>query len=379
MHILRPFRKGFFMKRFSCGLLAAVMTVGLLTVPASAVEFSDVQGHWAQSAIEQVTDWELFAGNDKGEFMPDGTMTRGMFVTVMERTAKMLGVYQQPEQTASFVDVQPSDYFASGAAWAQANGLVKGVGDDRFAPDNPISREEMCVLMDRFLRTFTEYNLDPYLAVQNSFLDKDNIGDYAKQSVDLCVALGLIQGVSVEGGMAFQPKQPATRAAVAVILGRLVPVFKELPPLPEQPGGTEGGETGGQTGGGTGSGDQTKPDQSHTEEEKAEEAKVAEYLQIMMDNYNNSTYLPTTDQAVQSCMAILMEAISDALVQRQNGQFLDRGYIQTQYATQIDQLKTEYDKLTEDQLNQINNVIVRLGETEQIYFVMDYFGVSMGN
>lgn len=78
-------------------------------------------------------------------------------------------------------------------------------------------------------------------------------------------------------------------------------------------------------------------------------------------------------------MAILMEAISDALVQRQNGQFLDRTYIQTQYAPQINQLKTEYDKLTEDQRNQINNVIVRLGETEQIYFVMDYFGVSMGN
>lgn len=361
------------MKRLSCGLLAAAMTASLLSVPAAAVEFSDVQGHWAQSAIQQVTDWELFAGNDKGEFMPDETMTRGMFVTVMERTAKMLGVYQEPQQNASFSDVQPTDYFASGAAWAQANGLVKGVGDNRFAPNNPISREEMCVLMDRFLRTFTDYDLDPYLAVENTFLDKTDIGDYAKQSVDLCVALGIVQGASVEGGMAFQPKQPATRAAVAVILGRLMPVFKELPPVPEQPGGTEGGETGGATGGG-----ETKPDDGHTEEEKAEEAKVAEYLQIMLDNYRASSYLPTTDQAVQDCMAILMNAISDALVQRQNGQFLDRAYIQAQYDGQIRQLKAEYDKLTEDQLNQINNVIVRLGETEQIYFVMDYFGVSMG-
>lgn len=374
MHILRLFRKEFFMKRLSCGLLAAVMTASLLVVPASAVEFSDIQGHWAQSAIEQVTDWELFAGNDKGEFMPDETMTRGMFVTVMERTAKMLDVYQEPEQAASFVDVQATDYYASGAAWAQANGLVKGVGDNRFAPNNAISREEMCVLMDRFLRTFTDYDLDAYLTVQNTFLDKEDIGDYAKQSVDLCVALGLIQGVSVEGGMVFQPTQPATRAAVAVILGRLVPVFKELPPLPEQPGETEGGENGGSTGE-----DQTKPEDGYTEEEKAEEAKVAEYLQIMLDNYNNSSYLPTTDQQVQDCMSILMDAINDALVQRQKGQFLDRAYIQMQYADQIDQLKTEYDKLTEDQLNQINNVIVRLGDSEQIYFVMDYFGVSMGN
>lgn len=365
------------MKRLSCGLLAAVMTTSLLAAPAAAAEFSDVQGHWAQSAIQQVTDWELFAGNDKGQFMPDETMTRGMFVTVMERTAKMLGVYQAPQQTASFSDVQPNDYFASGAAWAQANGLVKGVGDNRFAPNNAISREEMCVLMDRFLRTFTDYDLDAYLTVENAFLDKEDIGDYAKQSVNLCVALGIVQGVSVEGGMAFQPKQPATRAAVAVILGRLVPVFQELPPVPEQPGGgNQGGETGGQPGGGTGG--ETNPDDGHTEEEKAEEAKVAEYLQIMLDNYNNSAYLPTTDQVVQDCMAILMGAISDAMVQRQNGQFLDRAYVQTQYAAEIQQLRVEYDKLTEDQLNQINNVIVRLGDSEQIYFVMDYFGVSMG-
>lgn len=361
------------MKRFSCGLLAVVMAAGLLTVPASAVEFSDVQGHWAQSAIQQVTDWELFTGNDKGEFMPDETMTRGMFVTVMERCAKMLDVYQQPEQTATFTDVQPSDYFASGASWAQANGLVTGVGGGRFAPNDPITREQMCVIMDRFLRTFTDYDLDAYLTVQNAFLDKKDIGDYAMQSVDLCVALGLIQGVSVEGGVVFQPVQPATRAAVAVILGRLVPVFKELPPVPEQPG-----EGGGTEGGGTEGGGQEPTDpEGPTDQEKADEAKMAEYLQIMLDNYNNSSYLPTTDQQVQDCMAILMGAISDALVQRQNGQFLDRAFVQEHYADQISQLHTEYDKLTEDQLNQINNVIVRLGDSEQIYFVMDYFGVSM--
>lgn len=370
------------MKRFSCGLLAAVLTAGLLAAPAAAVEFSDIQGHWAQSAIQQVTDWALFSGNDKGQFMPDETMTRGMFVTVMERAAKMLDVYQEPEETASFVDVQPGDYFASGAAWAQANGLVKGVGENRFAPNNPISRQEMCVLMDRFLRTFTDYDLDAYLTAENAFLDKADIADYAQQSVDLCVALGIVQGVSVEGGMAFQPTQPATRAAVAVILGRLMPVFQELPPLPEQSETPQEDNTGNNDGGNAGgeSGEQTPPEtQEPTDEEKAEEAQVAQYLQIILDSYNTSSYLPTTDQQVQDCMAILMGAIRDALVQRQNGQFLDRAYVQTQYAAQIRQLKTEYDKLTEDQLNQINNVIVRLAESEQIYFVMDYFGVSMGS
>ena len=119
--------------------------------------------------------------------------------------------------------------------------------------------------------------------------------------------------------------------------------------------------------------------QGPTQQEKEDEAKMASYLQIMLDNYRNSTYLPTTDQAVQDCMAILMDAISDALVQRRNGQFLDRTFIRENYADQIDQLKTEYGNLTEDQLNQINNAIVKLADSEQLYFVMDYFDVSLGD
>ena len=365
------------MKRFISSMLAASLVAGSVTIPAFAAEFTDIQDHWAKDAIQQVSDWKLFTGNENGEFMPDGTMTRGMFVTVMERGAKMLNVYQEPEQTVSFVDVQPSDYFASGVAWAQANGLVNGVGDNRFAPNNSISREEMCVLMDRFLRTFTDYDLDAYLVGGNKFLDGDKISDYAKNSVDLCVALGLIQGVPVEGGVEFQPKQSATRAAVAVILGRLVPVIDELPPVPEVPEEPEEPGEGGNTENPDNPDNPNPPVEGPTEQEKAEEAQVAQYLQIMLDNYRNSSYLPTTDKEVQDCMAILMNAISDALAQRQKGQFLDRAFIQKNYATQIEQLKAKYDQLTEDQLNQANNVIVRLGDTEQIYFVMDYFGISL--
>ena len=105
---------------------------------------------------------------------------------------------------------------------------------------------------------------------------------------------------------------------------------------------------------------------------------MAGYLQIMLDNYQSLTvdFLPTVDPQVQNCMAILMGCIRDALGQREKGQFLDRAYVQTRYAGEIQQLKTEYDGLTEEQLTQINNVIVRLASSEQIYFVMDYFGVE---
>ena len=355
------------MKRFACGLLTAALTAGLLTVPAAAKDFSDIQGHWGQSAIQQVTDWGLFSGTGENTFSPDLTMTRGMFVTVMAQTARMLQVYQEPAQNAGFEDVADADYYAVAAAWAKENGLVAGVDATHFGPNSPISREQMCVIMGQFLKKFTDYDLAAYQERENSFLDKAKIADYAKESVNLCVSLGLVSGVSVAGGVEFQPQMPATRAAVAVVLGHLVSVTEELPELPaepEQPGGGAGGGTG------------EVPGDEPTEEEKADEAKVAEYLQIMLDSYRTSSYLPTTEQVVQDTMKILMDCIQDAMDQRAKGQFLDRAYIQSRYASEIDRLRQAYDSLNEKQLNQLNNVVVRLAESEQIYFVMEYFGVE---
>lgn len=360
------------MKRFTCWLLTVALTVSLLALPASAVEFSDIQGHWAQTSMEQVAQWGLFSGNQNGEFLPNNTMTRGMFVAVMERTAKLLGVYQAPTNPVPFDDVKETDYFASASTWAREVGLVTGVGNNQLAPNTPISRQQMCAMMARFLEKCVGLDLSAYTGKGNTFLDQSSIASYALKSVEACVALGLIQGYSVSGGVEFRPQNSATRAAVAVVLERLVNVVQKQPGEVEQPGEV-------QQPGGAG-GEQTPPEsQEPTEQEKADEAKMAGYLQTMLDNYRNSTYLPTTDQAVQDCMAILMDAISDALAQRQNGQFLDRDFIREQYADEIDQLKTQYDQLTKDQLNQINNAIVKLGDTEEIYFVMDYFGVSIGN
>lgn len=367
------------MRRIITGVVTAALAVSLLALPASAVEFTDIQGHWGQTSMEQVAEWGLFTGTGNQQFSPDGTMTRGMFVTVMERTAKLLEVYKEPTGTATFTDVPADTWYTQAVVWANENHVVNGVGGDKFAPDDPVTREQMCVIMARFLENCVGMDLTAYKESEMTFLDQSEISDFAVESVKMCVALGLITGAPAEGGMKFQPQEPASRAAVAVVLERQVKVCQGEEP--EQPGGETGqpgGETGGQPGGGGEGGGQVPPVEEPSEEEKAEEAKVAEYLQIMLDAYHNSAYLPTTDKEVQDCMAILMNCIEDALAQREKGQFLDRAYVQERYADQISELQKAYDSLTEDQLNQINNVIVRLADSDQIYFVMDYFGVSMG-
>ncbi len=363
------------MRRIITGVVTAALAASLLTLPASAVEFTDIQGHWGQTSMEQVAQWGLFTGTGNQQFSPDGTMTRGMFVTVMERAAKHLDVYQQPANTAAFEDVSADIWYSQAVIWANENNVVNGVGGNKFAPDEPVTREQMCVIMARFLENCMGMDLSAYKEREMTFLDQSEISDFAVESVKVCVALGLIQGAPTAGGMEFQPQASATRAAVAVVLERLVNLNQEQP---EQPGETVPPTGGGETGGGEGGGQTPPVTQEPTEEEKADEAKVAEYLRIIVDNYHNSSYLLTTDKEVQDCMAILMNCIEDAMAQRDKGQFLNRDYIRERYADQIDQLRVAYDSLTENQRNQANNVIVRLADSEQIYFVMDYFGVSMG-
>ena len=372
------------MRRFTCGLLTAALTVGLLAAPASAAEFSDVEGHWGQAAIEQAVEWGLFAGNDQGEFLPDATMTRGMFVTVLERAAKLLQVYEAPVDAAPFDDVAETDYYAEGAAWARETGLVLGVGNNLLAPNDEITREQMCVMMARFLEKCAGMDLSSYEQTEYAFLDQDQISDFAVESVAVCAALGLIQGVPVEGGVEFQPLVSTDRASAAAVFGRMVdaaPQEPQVPEVPDQPGETEEPD---QPGGDGGGGQITPPPETEdpqepTEEEKADEATVAQYLQAMLNNYRNSTYLPTTEQPVKDCLGILMGAVSDALNQRQNGQFLDRAFVQETYAEEISQFLTAYGNLTENQISQIQNAVARLVEfdTDRLNFIMNYFGASM--
>lgn len=105
-------------------------------------------------------------------------MTRGMFVAVMERTAKLLGVYQAPANPVPFDDVKETDYFASASTWAEV-GLVTGVGDNQLAPNAPISRQQMCAMMARFLEKCVGMDLTSDQQQESSFLDQNTISSYA--------------------------------------------------------------------------------------------------------------------------------------------------------------------------------------------------------
>ena len=179
--------------------------------------FTDVKGpnHWTHEGIDFAIKHGLLRGMSATTFAPDTAMTRAMLVTVLWRYAG-----EPIEGTNSFADVPNETWYTDAVTWAAHNGVVAGVGNNKFDPDGKITREQMATILYRYAKnngidTSERANL-------NSFPDAEKISGYAKEAMQWAVAEELVNG-STEGGIAYlQPQGNATRAQVAAILMRFI-------------------------------------------------------------------------------------------------------------------------------------------------------------
>lgn len=112
------------------------------------IAFNDIDGHWGKDAIGFATSRGLFNGTTPTTFTPNGSMTRGMFVTVLGRMAKVdTGAYSG----ASFPDVNATAYYAPYIQWAADNGIVNGISRTSFAPEEAVTREQAATILARYL------------------------------------------------------------------------------------------------------------------------------------------------------------------------------------------------------------------------------------
>ena len=174
--------------------------------------FSDVPvGAWYEEAVAYVTENNLFKGVSETEFAPDSDMTRAMFAAVLYRL-------ENPTQAASkhsFEDVKDGEWYTDAISWAAENGVVKGMSDTIFAPNEKITREQMAAIMYRYAE-LKGYNTEKASELLQ-FTDRSEISGWALAAMQWANAAGLIQGTS---DTTMSPKATATRAQVAAILMR---------------------------------------------------------------------------------------------------------------------------------------------------------------
>lgn len=201
---------------------------GTLTVNfdiiSPAAKFKDVKNSdWYIGAVNYAVYQKLFNGTSKTTFEPNAPMTRGMFVTV---ACRLLGIGDAKAPIACpFVDVQKDKYYYDAVTWAYGLRIIEGVDATHFAPNAPITREQMCTIIIRMNAPFAQlfekaYEMDEdFLILMDQsgqkFKDHNKISDWAVTAVYQCRGENIVNG---KQGNYFDPKGKATRAEVATIV-----------------------------------------------------------------------------------------------------------------------------------------------------------------
>ncbi len=183
-----------------------------LKIVDKAETFEDVEdaNHWASNAVEFVAARELFNGTAENKFTPNGSMTRGMMVTVLYRLA-----YEPDAVEEGFADVKSDAYYSDAVAWAAENGVVNGYADNTFAPDDNVSREQLVTILHRYAQK-KGYATNTSETLAN-FADAKSVSSWAADAMSWAVELGLVNGTD---STHISPAKSATRAEVATILMR---------------------------------------------------------------------------------------------------------------------------------------------------------------
>ena len=217
--------------------LCIVFTLVPTALAAKADDFTDVsRSDWFYDYVDYVSSKGYFRGTTETTFSPQRNMTRAMFVVVLSRFDGAKGDSSQ----SAFTDVAPGAWCTAAINWAAANKIVEGKGDGTFAPDAPITRAQMCAIINRYLNYYKKNNkvtLSQTGSV-SAMSDQNTVPSYAVDAIKQCQRYGLIIGFK-DG--TFRPNALSTRAHVAAVIYRMADLVKNAKAENTSGGGSSGG------------------------------------------------------------------------------------------------------------------------------------------
>ena len=208
------------MKRFTAIILALLLMLPIICVSNAAdLAFEDVlSGDWFYEDVHTVCEIGLMEGRSSLVFAPRAVTTRAEFVTLASCIADADTTDMGKIAAKRFTDVGADSWYAPYIGWASENSLVNGYSDNTFRPDAPISRQELAILIVRFLG---QQKVD--LSSDHSIIDRfEDAGDFPSWSRSDIEKLRLIGIVGGDENGCFNHEKPATRAEIATVTRRIV-------------------------------------------------------------------------------------------------------------------------------------------------------------
>lgn len=168
--------------------------------------------YWAHNDIDSVIALSLFKGTSGTTFGPDIVMSRCMLITVLYR------LEGSPDVTGyenRFTDVDADGYYYNALLWGSHNNISNGYSDGRFAPDDPLTREQLVTFLHRYAN-YKGYNTDVYTDI-GGYSDAAKVSPFARESMCWAIGAGIVNGT---GNNTLSPQDSALRAQVAAMFNR---------------------------------------------------------------------------------------------------------------------------------------------------------------
>lgn len=175
---------------------------------------------WSHAGLDYCIDRGYIAGTSATTVTPDGECTRAMIVSILYRVqgepAKVNG-YELKKLAPPFDDVERGRWYTDAIWWAKLTGVVSGMSPSTFAPDDPITRAQLAVILYNYTQQFAPGSLTETGSL-TGFPDAGSVPSWARTAMAWAVGNGLISGVGENGVSYLRPEGCATRAQVATIL-----------------------------------------------------------------------------------------------------------------------------------------------------------------
>ena len=204
------------------GLPGKNADVKAVPVTAAGTTFTDIQSHANKAAIEALAARGIIDGIGNGLFAPNNNMTRAQFATI---TVRALGL--TPKANGAFSDVPAGKWFSTFVGTANSYGIVDGVGGGRFNPEGTINRQQAATMVARAAKLCglnTDYSAAAIRDTLSQFGDYTKTADWARASLAFCYDQGILDA----SALYINPTAAIKRCEIAQMLYNMLVKAKLL-------------------------------------------------------------------------------------------------------------------------------------------------------
>ena len=189
---------------------------------SSSTTFSDIQNHWARLFIEALAQRGIVTGFPNETFRPNYSMTRAEFAAIIGKA------FPRPlkRQYVDFVDVPSTHWGAAVIQKAYETGFISGFPDNRFRPEDRISRAQVLISLVSGLEIASKVKADLITALPLLYQDAAEIPGYGRDEIAVATRVGLV--ANYPNVTVLSPNLAATRADVAVFIYQALVYLDEV-------------------------------------------------------------------------------------------------------------------------------------------------------